>query len=95
MRGKTWFRTRFRKTPKKYTKTVMEKSWKMIPATMVSVPGFVSPFTSLEADEARPPPMAWITRDKTSQVQKIRRYIFGVSGEEVGPMIWMRRPRIT
>ena len=64
--------------------------------TMVAVPGCVfAGGTLFEAEEARPPPMAWITIEMRSQVQKIHKYSLGESGDVLRPKIGMRRERIT
>lgn len=74
---------------------VIENSWKTMPATMMLVPGAVSPSILLDSDEAIPPPTAWTTREITSQVQKIQRYQLGFRIEDSRPRIWMKRPRRT
>ena len=64
---------RRRKSAAHRTNTVMLNSWNTMPATMVLVPGCVSPPGVLEAEEAKPPPAACTTSEMMSQVQKIQR----------------------
>ncbi|KAL0263606.1 hypothetical protein SLS55_002587 [Diplodia seriata] len=61
----------FKKTAKSAQKTVMATIWKTMPATMMFVPGAVSPGGVAEAaTDAMPPPMACRTSETTSAVQK-------------------------
>lgn len=78
--------TRRKKSAAQARKMVIEASWKIIPATIISVPGLVS-LLLFDSDEAIPPPMAWTTREITSQVQNIHRYMEGLSTEDSRPNI--------
>lgn len=49
---------RRRKSRARKAKTVIATNWIMMPATMILVPGLVSPSAWFDAFEARPPPMA-------------------------------------
>ena len=88
-------RVRRTKSAAQRTKTVIEAIWKMIPATIIFVPGSVLPFSWFAAMEAIAPPTAWTTRETMSQVTKMKRYTLGLRIEESRPRIWMKRPRRT